>query len=84
MASPEPATEAHSGRPDPPPLRIHHFLACGVVAALLLMIWRSQLRPENWELVEAAGAAILALFAINQIIQAAALTLVAFSESIRK
>jgi hypothetical protein len=66
-------------RPDPPPLRIHHLLACAAVAAFLLTVWRSQMRPENWKLVDSASPATLVLFAINQIIHAAAITLVVFS-----
>ena len=79
MASPEPATEAQSSRPHPPPLRIHHLMACGAVAALLFMIWRSQLRPENWKLVEAFDASTIVLFTAAQIIQATGVTLAGFS-----
>ncbi len=71
--------EPASTRPDPPPLRIHHFLTCGAVAALQFMIWRAQLRPENWKLVDEFAASTMVLFTAAQIIQAAAVTLVGFS-----
>jgi hypothetical protein len=29
-----------TAKPDPPPLRIHHLMACAVIAAVQLSLWR--------------------------------------------
>lgn len=76
MASPEPATEARSGRPDPPPpLRIHHLLACGAVAAVTLTVWKSWLPAE----LSDQPPAVLILSSIDPVLSAVALTLGVFS-----
>lgn len=68
-----------SSRPAPPPLRIHHFLACGAVAALHFASWRLLLPADAWERVATSGAATIVLFATGQIIQAVGLTLAILS-----
>lgn len=62
-------------RPDPPPLRIHHLMACAAVAAVQFSLWRVR-HPQMIEYISATGAA---MEAIRQSLNAVGLTCVIFS-----
>lgn len=62
-------------RPDPPPLRIHHLMACAVVAAVLLSILRFMLSlsPQQQTLVH------YGIYAFSFVLTSIGLTLTGFS-----
>ena len=62
-------------RPDPPPLRIHHLMACAAVAAVLLSLLRFVLsRSPQQQTLAASG-----IFAFTQVLTSIGLTLTGFS-----
>jgi hypothetical protein len=67
---------AQSGnRPGPPPLRIHHLMACAAVAAVQFSLWRV-LYPQTPSQVPVANAAMMA---VGGSLSAIGLTLAIFS-----
>jgi hypothetical protein len=61
-------------RPDPPPLRIHHFMVCAVVTAVELSLLRFMLNRSPQQQPIGSG-----IFAITQVLSAVGLTLTGFS-----
>jgi hypothetical protein len=62
-------------RPDPPPLRIHHLMACAAVAAVQLSLWRANFtRPADQQTI--FNTVVLAM---TQGLSAVGLTLACFS-----
>jgi hypothetical protein len=61
-------------RPDPPPLRIHHLMACAAVAAVMLSLLRFRMSrsPQQQSLA-------LSIFAFTQVLTSIGLTLTGFS-----
>jgi hypothetical protein len=68
------ATELIVDRPGPPPLRIHHLMACAVVTAVELSLLRLMLNRGPQQ--TAAGDGV---FAFTQVLSAIGLTLTGFS-----
>ena len=64
-----------SPRPEPPPLRIHHLMACAVVAAVELSLMRFllSLSPQQQTLASAG------IYGFTQVLNAVGLTLTGFS-----
>lgn len=62
-----------------PPLRIHHLMVCAAVAAVQLAFWRSTLPDDVLARISESSAAGVMLFAIDQTLNAAGLTLATFS-----
>jgi hypothetical protein len=61
-------------QPGPPPLRIHHLMACAAVAAVQLAMWRTNLAGYS------GGSLIsVTLSGTNQVLSAIGLTLAGFS-----
>jgi hypothetical protein len=61
-------------RPDPPPLRIHHFMVCAAVTAVELSLLRFMLSRSPQQ--QSIGSGV---FAITQVVSAVGLTLTGFS-----
>jgi hypothetical protein len=67
--------QRNAARPDPPPLRIHHLMACTVVAAVLLSLFRFfwSLSPQQQTFASSG------VFAFTQVLTSIGLTLTGFS-----
>ncbi|HEX5471646.1 MAG TPA: hypothetical protein VFW73_07150 [Lacipirellulaceae bacterium] len=76
MAGSTQSSEARHARPNPPPLRIHHLLACAIVASALFVWWRNAI-PADYRTRMPAIA--VAFSAIGEVLVAVEFTFAVFS-----
>ncbi len=76
MSNGETRPEVGQSRSGPPPLRIHHLLACAVVASVLFLWWRNAIPAE---LRAQLPATAVVLSAIVEVVSAVGFTFAVFS-----